>query len=38
MDTNGEAGRPQSILKDNFILVLKTVLKNEISDKAMFKE
>ena len=33
-----KAGRPQSNLKGNFIQALKTILKNEISDEAMFKE
>ena len=32
------AGRPQLNLKYNFIQALKTILKNEISDEAMFKE
>jgi len=31
-------GRPQSNLKDNFIQALKNILKNEISNEAMFKE
>ena len=33
-----KTGRPQSKFKDNFIQALKTFLKNEISDEAMFKE
>ena len=33
-----KSGRPQSHLKENFIQALKSVLKENISDDAMFKE
>jgi len=33
-----KTGRPQSNFKDNFIQAIKTILKNKISDEAMFKE
>jgi len=33
-----KSGRPQSHLKKNFIQALKSVLKENISDDAMFKE